>query len=108
MLWNGNYEFKIRFYCLKQIIQCLLVKPCIGDTMWLLRRLAEGRSSSMTATFLNCQQNIFPEKVSETKSSVGYSLLRNSPCQVWGVSQKFSEKKGESDMEPRHSSDEII
>jgi hypothetical protein len=47
----------------------------------------------MTDTFLNCQQNIFLERVSETKPSVGYSLLRNSPWQVWGVSQKFSEKK---------------
>jgi hypothetical protein len=47
----------------------------------------------MTATFLNCQQNIFLEKVSEKRPSVGYSLLRNSPWQAWDVSQKFSEKK---------------
>jgi len=47
----------------------------------------------MTDTFLNCQQNIFLEKCSEKKPSVGYSLLRNSPSPVWYVSQKFSEKK---------------
>ena len=47
----------------------------------------------MTDTFLNFQQNIFLKKCSEKKPSVGYSLLRNFPWEIWDVSQKFSEKK---------------
>ena len=39
MFWNGNYEFKIRFYCLKRMTQCFLAKPCMCNTLWFLRRL---------------------------------------------------------------------
>ena len=39
MLWNGNYEFKTKFYWLKQIVQCFLAKPCMCNTLWLLEEI---------------------------------------------------------------------
>ena len=93
MLWNGNYEFKLRFYCLNWIIQCFLAKLCMCDTTWSLGEIGGSWEQFHDWYFPQLQVEYLPWEGFWEKPSVGYSLLRNSLWQVWGVSQKFSEKK---------------
>jgi hypothetical protein len=75
-------------------VQGFLANPCTCETLCLVWRLVVSGSSSMTATFLNCHQDMFTEKFPQKKPSVGYSL-RSSPWQVWvwDVSLKFLRRK---------------
>ena len=84
-MWlDGNYEFKLGFTAWKKMIQisqqiheCVTLWNHSGD-WW------QFESSSMTATFFNCQQNIILEEVFEANPSVGYFFLR-TPFDRYGM-----------------------
>jgi hypothetical protein len=61
-----SYKFGL---LLKQRMQGFLAKPqgflanpCTCETLCLMQRLVVSGGRSMTATFLNCHQDMFPEK----------------------------------------------
>ena len=73
-------------------MQRLLVKPRTCDTLWLLRRLVVGGSSSMTASFLKLPESDVPRAEScltrrflRRKLILGIFLYWGTPPSVWDL-----------------------
>ena len=93
---NGLYELKLGLSEWKWMKQIYWWKHGCA-TLW---DQSEDRwlfgSSSMTASFWNCQWNIILRRFLRRNHQldiVGYFIAEELPIQIWDVSQKFSEKK---------------